>query len=157
MAQVKFKRIEDSTNISNVPIVDGQLIYTKDGKQYIDYETDRVDLVGVDKGTILWTNSSPTENWTAQNITLSSDDYDELTWIFLTNKEYANIISTITIKNYGGIIISLYNGVVRRTITYIDDTTYNISNCTTAEASSSYQGAIIPLYVIGKKTGLFGD
>ena len=34
MAKVSFKRIEDSADINNTPIVDGQIIYTKDGKTY---------------------------------------------------------------------------------------------------------------------------
>lgn len=44
MAKVSFKRIEDSANINEVPILDGQLIYTKDGKVYMDYEGERISI-----------------------------------------------------------------------------------------------------------------
>ena len=62
MAKVQFKRIENSSNINSVPVVDGQLIYTKDGKQYMDYDTTRVNIASGGGGsgtsgvtrTVLW-------------------------------------------------------------------------------------------------------
>lgn len=44
MAKVSFKRIQNSADIDNVPILDGQLIYTKDGKEYMDYEGERIEI-----------------------------------------------------------------------------------------------------------------
>lgn len=106
MAKVKFKRIEDSSNINTVTVEDGSFIITGDGKSYIDYGTNRVPTngtldttmsgsssnavensviksyvdssVGEAKGTILWSNQNPYNSFTAQTINLSSDDYDML-------------------------------------------------------------------------------
>ena len=42
MAKVKFSRTEE-TDITSIPITDGQLIYTKSGKCYLDYGTERIE------------------------------------------------------------------------------------------------------------------
>lgn len=44
MAKVTFKRIESSEDIDDIVVVDGQLIFTKDGKQYLDYGNERIDI-----------------------------------------------------------------------------------------------------------------
>ena len=44
MAKVKFSRTED-TDIASIPITDGQLIYTKSGKCYLDYGDERIEIV----------------------------------------------------------------------------------------------------------------
>ena len=44
MAKVKFSRTEES-DVSSIQIVDGQLIYTKTGKCYLDYGTERIEIV----------------------------------------------------------------------------------------------------------------
>lgn len=46
MAKVSFKRIEDSSNLNNIPIEDGAFIVTGDGKTYIDYGEDRIATSG---------------------------------------------------------------------------------------------------------------
>lgn len=46
MADVKFKRIENSSSINEIPISDGNFIVTKDGKSYIDYDSDRIPTNG---------------------------------------------------------------------------------------------------------------
>lgn len=46
MAKVNFKRINDSTLIDNIEISDGNLIVTKDGGLYVDYENERVPIGG---------------------------------------------------------------------------------------------------------------
>ena len=44
MAKVKFSRTEE-TDVTSIPITDGQLIYTKSGKCYLDYGTERIEIV----------------------------------------------------------------------------------------------------------------
>ena len=106
MAKVNFKRIQNSSQIDNLPVEDGAFIVTGDGKSYIDYGTDRIPTSGtpdvemsdtshntvenkvikeyVDnntnslKPTLLWTNPSPSNNFSSSQITLSSGDYDFL-------------------------------------------------------------------------------
>ena len=45
MAKIFFKRVQDSSSIDDVPIDDGSFIITKDGKLYIDYDEDRVEVL----------------------------------------------------------------------------------------------------------------
>lgn len=46
MGKVKYERIQNSSNINDIPIEDGQIIYTKDGKTYLDYDNDRIVING---------------------------------------------------------------------------------------------------------------
>lgn len=109
-------------------------------------------------GQILWTNPNPTSSFTEQTITLSSGDYDfyEVYCVYsnTSGSHYANGFKTIKGK---GLIIS-ENGYgtdlsIRRKVDY--------TNATHLLISSAYAGAnidngyLVPLYVIGYKTGLF--
>ena len=103
MANVLFNRVEDSTQLDNIPVVDGSLYVTGDGKTFIDYGEERLPVGGtpdtemsdrsrntvennvikqyVDNSIIsrklLWTNPNPSaSSFSTQTITLSSDDYD---------------------------------------------------------------------------------
>lgn len=104
MANVLFKRVEDSTQLDNMPVVDGSFYVTGDGKSFIDYNGERLPVGGtpdtemsdrsrntvennvikqyVDNSIIprkiLWTNPSPLTPFEPKSITLSSDDYDVL-------------------------------------------------------------------------------
>lgn len=46
MANVLFKRLEDSSELDNMPVIDGSLYITKDGKTFIDYDEDRIPVGG---------------------------------------------------------------------------------------------------------------
>lgn len=46
MANVLFKRVEDSSLLDNYPIVDGNLWITGDGKTFIDYGNERIPVGG---------------------------------------------------------------------------------------------------------------
>lgn len=46
MAKVKFKRIQNSSQIDDLPIEDGSFVITGDGKSYIDYGNNRVPTNG---------------------------------------------------------------------------------------------------------------
>ena len=79
------------------------------------------------KGKILWENSSPTS--TIDNdtiITLNDDDYDIILWLFRYSSSVNKIISSHSIKGYGTKVSNILEG-----------------------------GALIPIYAIGYKTGLF--
>ena len=52
MAKVTFKRIESSEDIDDIVVVDGQVIFTKDGKQYLDYGNERINISSSDGGII---------------------------------------------------------------------------------------------------------
>ena len=117
------------------------------------------------KGTILWANPNPSSNFAAQNITLSNDDYDILE-IFYSNAPGTNYIyssriykgkSTFLTVNHIGASNTVYHRW--RAFDYSNDTTYSISTgtqqATNSSSSDSSISYIIPLYVIGYKTGLF--
>jgi hypothetical protein len=46
MANVLFKRVEDSTQLDNIPVVDGSFYVTGDGKSFIDYGGERLPVGG---------------------------------------------------------------------------------------------------------------
>lgn len=46
MANVVFNRIEDSTLLDNIPVVDGSFYVTGDGKTFIDYGEERLPVGG---------------------------------------------------------------------------------------------------------------
>lgn len=120
------------------------------------------DLLSNITGTILWTNPSPASNFAEQTISLDSDDYDILAFIWKTNTGENRTAITRTLKGNGTQIDFFSTAVAtrvwtRRTI-YVSDVSYSIGNCSRMEYGQStiYEnGYCIPLYVIGYKTGLF--
>lgn len=106
MAKVNFKRIQNSSQIDNLPVEDGSFIVTGDGKTYVDYGTSRIPTSGTPDSTmsdssrntvenkvvkeyvdgeisslkpiLLWENSSPYSAFASTTIELSSSDYDFL-------------------------------------------------------------------------------
>lgn len=118
---------------------------------------------------VLWTNPNPTDNFASQTITLNSNDYDYLWWIFYNSTEAVNVISAYSTKGLGvnidyiinlNIGVSQPTGVRERQISYINDKQYSITNCLERASSASStpierQDRLILAYVIGYKTGLF--
>jgi len=62
MANVLFKRIEDSSLIDNYPIVDGSYYVTKDGKSYVDYDNQRVPIGGTPDDTMSDRSTNAVQN-----------------------------------------------------------------------------------------------
>lgn len=114
------------------------------------------------KGKILWTNPNPMSEFASQTITLNSNDYDYLEFIFKSDYDDSTkaIISGRTIKGYG--VRTSYTSITSfkfwsRQINYNSETNYDIDDCMviTSNSSSVSNKNLIPLYVIGYKTGLF--
>lgn len=110
MAKVKFKRIASSSTIDDVPIEDGQIITSGDGKMFVDYDDDRVGVGGTlddemsDDSTngvennvikkyvddsfddissnVLWTNTNPTSSFPSQTISLSNGNYKSIKVVY---------------------------------------------------------------------------
>lgn len=107
---------------------------------------------------ILWNNPSPTSAFAAQTITLSSGDYDFYEVFFIYNttsaSQYANGFKSIKEKGVIGFEIGYAAGtLIRRKIDYTDAThllVYDGMN-----GNSADNGIMIPIYVIGYKTGTF--
>ena len=104
------------------------------------------------KGKILWTNPNTTAEFHAQSITLSSSDYDTLEWYFRVARDKEYVMVTKTIKGWSGKIIN-YNddGSLRyRYMNRNNDISYGIT-------SPGFDGALVPMYVVGYNMGLFND
>ena len=101
------------------------------------------------KGKVLWTNQNPSSTFTSQTITLNSDDYDLFEIIYSYNTSNLYTSSVRGIKGKGVLLTTITtNGAIRRIISYISDTSLSVE-------SIADNDSLIPLYVIGYKTGIF--
>ena len=115
---------------------------------------------GMPKKTLLWTNENPTSTFSGQ-ITLSSDNYDELIWYFKETATGSILFSSTILKGYGtrlsvSFAPSDVKGVIySRTITRTSDTLFNADSCNYFYASTSENGTnnnlCVPIYVYGIK------
>lgn len=106
---------------------------------------------------ILWTNPSPTSSFTSQTITLSSGDYDFYEIFFtysVSTSQYANGTKAVKGKGLIGAIIGYGNSVLlRRKVDYTDATHLLVASAYNGSAIDD--NYMIPIYVIGYKTGTF--
>lgn len=113
-------------------------------------------------GQILWTNPNPTSNFAGRTVTFSSNDYDMLE-IFTSNAGSFKIVKG---QNTALFLANGYGAdhmvTAFRNFNYQSDTSYFISNehhyVIATGGSITYSNSnydIIPLYIIGYKTGLF--
>ena len=151
---MKIKKVQQAVGITGT-VVDNLDV---SGENYVP----NVDAVNNIKGKILWTNPNPMSEFVSQTIKLSSSDYDYLEFIFKSdyNDNTKVIISGRTIKGYG--VRTSYTSITSfkfwsRQINYNSETNYDIDNCMviTSSSGSVSNTNLIPLYVIGYKTGLF--
>ena len=118
------------------------------------------NLINNITGSILWSNSNPTANFSGQQITLSSSDYDVLE-IYWRSNESADGFFGDTIKFLKGYGSQMEFGSpfstskwIRR-IVYVNDTTLNFWDCLGVHDGQYHNDYDVPLYVIGYKIGLF--
>ena len=105
MAKVKFSRTED-TDVANIPITDGQLIYTKTGRCYLDYGDERVEIVtGGDTVPIgfIATFAEVDEHSTLMDDWILCDGRE------LSRSEYSALYSVIGTKYGAGDGVSTFN------------------------------------------------
>lgn len=128
-----------------------------------EISTNTQDIANI-TGTILWTNSSPTSNFTAQDINLSSSDYDVLEVYYTIGANTTDMMSQKVIKGYGTLLqcnIIANNNIYHRyrTFSRTNDTKYAVGSgyqqTTNSGTASQADSAICPIYVVGYKTGLF--
>jgi hypothetical protein len=117
-------------------------------------------------GKLLWTNSNPSSNFNSQDINLSSDDYDKLTIIYKTQTSENLCMSETIMKGQGALLHYIqgqttgFVGNIRwREFNYVNDTKYSFGNgynqVVTQQTATITNQNIIPLYIVGYKTGLF--
>jgi hypothetical protein len=109
-------------------------------------------------GKMLWTNTSPSSSFAAQNITLSSSDYDVLEIFCRSDSNGGLAWSVRTLKGYGVNLefnsTSSTNRWVRR-INRNSDTSFSADNAYKINDNSTTNDQCVPLYIVGYKTGLF--
>ena len=120
------------------------------------------------KPILLWTNPNPLKAFSAQDISLSSSDWDvlEIFWIDWVNNNQMD--STRIIKGRKGRIINVFKANANKTyaceriVTYKNSQLINIANGIVMIDNSTFQSAgniindwAVPQYIIGWKTGLF--
>ena len=163
MANVLFKRIEDSSQLDNYPVVDGSLWITGDGKTFIDYNNERIAIGGTpdtemsDRSTnavqnnvikqyvdnniisrrILWTNPNPTSDFASQNIILDSDDYDVLEFYYRSDTNGLRMGTAKCLKGYGVQFDMFSMGFATRRWSRrggaVSDVQYQFDNCSVFE------------------------
>lgn len=104
---------------------------------------------------ILWTNPSPTSSFGTNTIILSSNDYDFLEFICIYVSSNIDItFSQKTIKGKG-LVASAYHSSnnVTRIFDYTDETHYTSRHGFLGTSQDDTR--VVPLYVIGYKTGTF--
>ena len=107
-------------------------------------------------GHILWTNPDATQIFNAQNITLNSSDYDELEIFYKAGTSFDRLYSNRIIKGHSTRIFTVsgtapYIGY--REFLYQSATSYSVGAMSGLYADDNTN--LIPLYVIGYKSGLF--
>jgi len=123
------------------------------------------DILSGIQGTLLWTNSSPTNNFTPQTITLSSSNYDMLEIYYYDWKTGKNCQSVRVPKGEQGLLLAMiqnngnaYAGL-RGYVPNSDTQLYFGSAISIINDSQIAVGDkndwCIPLYIVGYKTGLF--
>ena len=89
MAKVNFKRIPDSGLIDNVPIEDGSIIITRDGKTYVDFENNRIPVCGTPDDTMSDKSTNTVQNNTIKEYVDSNNKKlsDELRYNLVPNAD----------------------------------------------------------------------
>lgn len=110
-------------------------------------------------GQILWTNSNPTQAISETiNITLSSSNYDmiEIYYIQTVSNQSLMYSSKVLKGNSTRMRISTTDSAnIYRGMTYLSDTSYRIELPYSDVSLSNISSMVIPVYIIGYKTGLF--
>lgn len=109
--------------------------------------------VSVDLMTKLWENPDPTQNFAAQNITLSSGDYDFLLGMCNITKTATLMISCMAKKGSGLSFTrtDTSNNIsnIWRNISYVDDTHLSVADCMNNAATDNTK--VIPVVIYGIK------
>ena len=157
-------QLKTSTPLSTIEgnIGNLSLLNTTDKSSLVNAINELKNIIG---GKVLWTNSSPTSDFAAQTINLSDTDYDmyEVICIYSTTENNHEINSGRIKKGSKARVQTVWGENQTGPYTYWRDITDNGDGTMTFTTSSfSYASSIntsnsriVPLYVIGYKTGLF--
>jgi len=128
------------------PYIDKKIYTKNDNGVYEDFYDEKNKQLKV-----LWTNPSPTSNFDAQTITLSSSYYDYLLINFVASSNFGG--STIIKKGQDGqltfITYDSGNYSYRRKATYVSDTSYTIGDAYLNDGVRNW--LVVPIEIIGIK------
>lgn len=152
---MRIKKVSQTTP-TQAQVVDG---YST--SEFDSYSCNYTNNTFEPKGKILWTNPNPTVSFPAQTVTLneSLDNYDMYEILVLQSTTNARLMSTGKIPVGHGTIIS-YNTssyLFRPTGVVVSGSTISFEDGKGVAGGtvSVDNGVIMPMYVIGYKTGLF--
>lgn len=146
--------------VSPIPEINGSVVDTFN----VEDKTTNAPSINLIQGKILWQNSNPTSSFAEQDIILNSDDFDTLKFIYKSQASDNEVLTSECLKGSRPKLIQSYcgtNGIVARDrdVQFKNNTTYFINSgryCATGSTGRVVDNnLIIPLYVIGYKTGLF--
>lgn len=160
-----FSNLEDEidTNATDISTINTNI------GDLSDLETsDKTSVVNAINSKVLkklWENEDPTNNFAAQTITLSSDDYNYLIIFWLNYKTTNRLDTTFTLKNYGAYLnlASDYSpsGGIYYVASYVreftrdSDTSYSFGDCYVRYGNSTNRPTsnanIIPVVIYGGK------
>lgn len=107
----------------------------------------------------LWENPNHTVDFNGQNVTFSNGDYDFLVFTFKGHRSNMSMLNAFTIKgeeanaNFTFLDTNKLSGGVRN-CTYVNDTTYHISDCHYQHAGGNEavsNGLMVPYKIYGGK------
>lgn len=129
--------------------------------------SDNLDKLNLPHLTKLWENSKPSDSFSGQQITLNSDDYDFLIFMFRFEvSTIINVVSNFCLKGQGVVMgigwdynggsgNTYYNAGFRRTATRASDTSYTMSDCYVRYGNNTSNNVVnnklIPLVILGGK------
>lgn len=111
-------------------------------------------LVGLE-GEVLWTNANPTSDFASQTITLdkSLDSYNCYEILFRQSKTVSRIMTSGKIPvGYGTILVEHAN-TYRPTGTTVSGNTIYFEDAKNSGSTTVVE--VVPVYVVGYKTGIF--
>ena len=153
LSTITYSNKSDINANSSVPVANK--VQASDMNEIKSVVNAGINQVNGISGQILWTNNSPSASFSSQSITLSSNNYDLLVWIFKRNNSTDYMTSPVfVVKTFDGIATTVDSSgnTVRRGISYTDMTTYALADASSTAVDNSY---LIPLYVVGYNTGLW--
>ena len=132
------------------------MINEKLNKDILDLINENKTEINTLKGKMLWKNNNPTINFNAQNVNLLDSDWDYYEVIYGANTSSdSKLMSAKSIKGRGCKLNSKVdaNGICDREIQYKSQELLYIHGAFVN--NSTRNEYLIPLYIIGYKTGLF--
>ena len=160
------KNLVNSNNIEVVTSDDDlSLDFSKTVKQEIkQIEINKNNIANL-KGKVLWTNPSPTSEFSSQTITLNSSDYDllEIFYYDYAPSSERGCLSARVIKGKNTTLQAMFREsnvefIGERKINYTSDTQLSVLDNYSIVRANSFNRSVyndwnVPIYVIGYNTG----